>query len=257
MNVCVIQLKIDDGESKSERIGRVEGLLDSLNETDLIVLPELWNIGYFSFDRYIEEAEKIGGETISRMREKARELKTYLLAGSIIEREGNYCYNTSVFLNPSGETEAIYRKLHLWGHGSKEDKILSPGEKIVTSETDYGTVGISTCYDLRFPETYRKQVEKGAGIFLVSAAWPQPRIEDWELLNRTRALENQSFLISANSAGKNRGRTFLGRSKIIDPRGKVKISGGEGGEILRKKIDPKNIEDVRSSFPFLKDRRSG
>lgn len=120
MEVRIVQLEINDQESKGERISRVEAQLDNLHRVDLVVLPEIWNIGYFSFDKYKREAEKIEGETISRMATKAKELGVYLLAGSIVEKKRSHFYNTSVLLDPDGGLIATYRKIHLFGYGSEE-----------------------------------------------------------------------------------------------------------------------------------------
>lgn len=254
MEVRIIQLEIDDNESKKHRIARIEELLDSLQGADLIMLPEIWSIGYFSFDRYKAEAEKIGGETTHRMAKKAQELDSYLLAGSIVEEKGSSFYNTSLLFNPAGELIATYRKIHLFGYGSKEAEILSAGQEIIVTETDLGNVGLSTCYDLRFPELYRRQIDKGAEIFLITSAWPYPRIEHWLLLNRVRALENLSFLISANCVGENGGSSFLGRSSIIDPWGNTIAAGGDKEVIVSGKIDLNEVRQRRNSFPSLKDR---
>ena len=255
MRVSIIQLEIKDNLSKNQRITKVEKILDDLGNVDLVVLPELWNVGYFSFQNYRKEAEKIDGETISRMKRKAKEIKAYLMAGSIIEKSDNKLYNTSALLDPEGNLIASYRKIHLWGYGSDEEKILTSGNEIVTAETNFGTVGISTCYDLRFPEVYRKQVESGAEIFLISAAWPYPRVEHWLTLNYARALENICFLISSNCSGKNQNNKFLGRSCIIDSYGNTEVTAGEDGCIVRRNIDIGKIKRARDQFPFLKDRK--
>jgi predicted amidohydrolase len=221
---------------------------------DLILLPELWNIGFMSFGRYLTEAEDKGGPTLTGMRNLARELKIHLHTGSFVEQEAGKFYNSSYLLSPEGEMLANYRKLHLFGYNSKERQILSPGNTTTVIETALGTLGLTTCYDLRFPELFRRMVNQGAELFLVSSAWPYPRLEHWIMLNRVRALENQSFLVSANSAGFNEGTQFVGHSMIVDPWGIVLASAGDEEAIVRGEVDLKQVKSSRERFPALADR---
>jgi len=126
---------------------------------------------------------------------------------------------------------------------------------VVVAETEVGTFGLATCYDLRFPELFRRMVEKGAEVFLVCSAWPYPRLEHWILLNRVRALENQCFLVSSNSVGLNRGSQFVGHSMMVDPWGIILASGGDDEVIVRSEIDLKEVKSARERFPALADRQ--
>lgn len=120
--------------------------------------------------------------------------------------------------------------------------------------TPLGNFGLATCYDLRFPELFRRMVEKGAQVFLVCSAWPYPRLEHWIMLNRVRALENQCFLFSANSVGPNMGSVFVGHSMMVNPWGVILASGGDDEVILRTEVDLKEAESARTRFPALEDR---
>lgn len=261
MKVAIIQLAANDEVTKLQRIERAETLLDSIYTSDkrpqLVMLPEIWGSGFFSFDRYKAESELLTGETYQRLRPWAIRLKCYLLTGSFVERKEDNFYNTTLLVSPLGEIAAVYRKLHLFGYQSKEQKILTPGESAVTIQTEFGVWGLTTCYDLRFPELYRQMVDQGAEIFLVVSAWPLARLEHWTLFNRVRALENQAYLISCNSAGTNGGQAFAGHSMIVDPWGVPRLTGGEGEEILWGEIDRAKIKENRRMFPALKDRRIG
>lgn len=254
IKVASIQLQISDGESKEDRIARVERIVDDLGEVDLIVLPEIWNVGYFSFDAYEAESETLEGETLRRMAAKAREKNAYVMAGSIVEKTGDGLYNTSALFDRQGRLIATYRKIHLFGYGSAETKVLCPGREVVVAKTDLGNIGLSTCYDLRFPELYRQMVDKGAEIFLVASAWPYPRLEHWKTLNVVRAFENESYLISSNCVGTTRGKQFLGHSAIVDPWGTVIAGGGDFECVLKAEIDREMVERVRAEFPPLRDR---
>ena len=175
--------------------------------------------------------------------------------GSMVEKDDGHFYNTSILLNPAGEIAARYRKIHLFGYLSQESTILEPGEDIVVADTPWGKSGLSTCYDLRFPELYRRMVEKGATFFLVASAWPRVRLEAWRLFNRCRAHENLAFLISCNCAGANQGNTYAGHSMIVDPLGQIISEGAEEEAWISAEIDPRRVDAVRKEFPALEDRR--
>ena len=241
-------------ETKSERITRAEALLDQVKGADLVILPEIWNIGYFAFDLYAKESEPIDGETATRMSAKAKEHGFYLHTGSMVEKEGEKLHNTSLLFDPHGNLLARYRKIHLYGYGSKESQILSRGDEVVVVETPLGKMGMCTCYDLRFPELFRAMLDKGAELFLVTSGWPYPRLEHWLMFNRIRAIENTAFLVSSNGVGINRGVQFCGHSMIVDPWGVILASGGDEECILKVEIDIEKVSTVRREFPAVSDR---
>lgn len=254
MKIALIQLAINDGETKQERIMRVKGLLDQVRGAELVLLPETWNIGYFSFDVYREQSETLTGETVSFLSAKARELQAYIFGGSFVERDGDQLYNTAVLISPAGNILGAYRKIHLFGYGSEEQKVLFPGKEVVIVEAPFGKIGLSICYDIRFPELFRRLVDRGAEIILNCSAWPYPRVEHWLLLNRARAIENQCYFLSCCCAGASRGKAFIGRSQVIDPWGTVIASASERETILKVEIDPESVASAREEFTPLKDR---
>lgn len=253
LRVASIQLRIGD-ETKSERIRRAEALLDEAKGAHLVILPEIWNVGYFAFDRYAAEAEPLDGETATRMSAKAKEHGFYLHMGSLVERDGERLYNTSLLFDPSGNRVARYRKIHLYGFGSKEAQILTRGDEVVVVPTPVGKIGLCTCYDLRFPELFRAMLDRGAELFLVASGWPYPRLEHWLMFNRIRAIENSAFLISSNGVGTNRGVQFCGHSMVVDPWGVIVASGGDEECILKTEIDLEQVSAVRNCFPAVRDR---
>jgi len=246
---ALIQLE-PKGNSKEEFLTHALELIDRAGDADLILLPELWNVGYLKFERYRDEAEPLAGPTISALATKSKELTAYILAGSIVEREDGRLYNTSALISPAGEIVAAYRKVHLFGYRSREKEFLTPGERVVVAETELGTFGLSICYDLRFPELYRAQVDREAQILLAVASWPATRIGHWRLLCRARALENQSFLLSCNACGSPYG----GHSMVIGPTGEILEEAGEGEEILRVELALEEVTRARAEFPALRDR---
>lgn len=254
IKVASLQLKITDDQTKEERLAYAQKQMDKVRDADLILLPEIWNIGYFSFDQYESQSETLDGPTVNAMAEKAREINAYVFAGSFVEKDGKKLYNTSVMLDKKGKILSTYRKMHLFGYGSAEAELLTPGSEIVTIKTEIGNLGLSTCYDLRFPELYRRMMERGAEIFLVTAGWPFLRVANWVALNQVRALENICYLISCNCSGINRGKQFLGHSMVVDPWGVVIAGSAEEERIVTAEIDPSLVHKIRDDFPPLRDR---
>lgn len=253
MKITSIQLAMAD-KPKNQNIEHALSLIDQAPTSDLILLPEIWTCGFFSFDRYRSESEPLDGPAVNTFREKARERRCHILMGSVVEREGENLYNTCLLLDPRGSIVAHYRKIHLFGYQSDESKILTAGKEIVVTDTPWGKSGFSTCYDLRFPELYRNMVTQGAKFFLIPSAWPHVRLEAWKLFNRARAHENLAYLISCNCAGKNQDKQYAGHSMIIDPLGSIIAEGGEQEEFVSAEIDPNFVDSVREEFCFLNDR---
>ncbi|MFU8793931.1 MAG: carbon-nitrogen family hydrolase [Dethiobacteria bacterium] len=255
----LIQLDLSDNETRSDRFEQVEEYLKKIAESDdiplIVILPEIWATGFFNFDRYHKESEHLQGETYSRLAPWAEKIGCYILGGSIIEQDGTDYYNTSILINPNGSLAGCYRKIHLFGYQSEESELLNPGSDLYIMKSSYGTWGFSTCYDLRFPELYRKLISAGVDTLFVIAAWPKARLEHWILLNCTRALENLCNLIACNCAGSLRGTALGGNSLVIDPWGNIIAQGGESGELLIAEIDPGLPAAVRAKFPALSDRR--
>jgi predicted amidohydrolase len=253
LNIAAVQLAVADG-GKSANLARAVELVREAEGADLVILPELWNIGFLSFDQYISEAEDQDGPTLASLRDLARELNAYLHTGSFVEKDQDRFYNSSYLLSPKGEILANYRKVHLFGYESEEPQILTPGDRLTVADVPFGKVGLATCYDLRFPEMFRKMVDMGVELFLVCSAWPSPRLEHWIMLNRVRALENQAILVAANSVGESRGGTFVGHSMIVDPWGVVLVSGGDQEGVITASIDLAEVGRARAKFPVLSDR---
>lgn len=254
MRVASIMMRMDDNESKRERISHAEKLINKAVGADLILLPELWNIGFFSFDKYHSESEPIDGETVSRMREKAREVKAYIYPGSFVEKRGDYYYNTGVFINPNGEIIARYSKMHLFGYKSQEGQLLRPGNEIVAVSTEHGAIGLSICYDIKFPELYRKLVDDGAEILLCVLGWAYPRLEQWLTTQHVRAYENVSYFVTCNCTGFNRGNQYMGHAMIVDPWGATVAGGGDEEYIVTADIDVEFVRQTRKEFPALAHR---
>jgi len=253
IRVASIQMSMDDG-GKAANLQRAAALIDEVDGADLILLPEIWNVGYFAFEDYRTESESLSGTTVSMLREKAAAKGCFLFGGSIVEEEDGDYYNTSVLIDRNGGIAGTYRKIHLFGYQSEEARLLTRGTTPTVVDTELGRFGLSTCYDLRFPELYRQMAVMGAEVFLVASAWPYPRLEAWLMFNRIRALENQIFLVSSNCTGSNRGKAFAGHSTVADPWGTPLAAGGDGECIVRAELDVGKIPDIRTVFSAFNDR---
>lgn len=274
MRLACCQLEIEAGE----RERNVERALDAIetaanDAADLVCLPEIFTIGYFEFSEYERGAESLSGPTLSQLAAAAREYDIGIVAGSIVEdleassRDGfetpadRGLANTSVFFDRDGKRRAVYRKRHLFGYESEEAELLVPGDSLTTADFEEFTLGMTTCYDLRFPECYRALAEAGATLILVPSAWPYPRVDHWETLQRARAIENQLFVATCNGSGVFRDATLCGRSAITDPWGeslaepRASEHADDEPATVTADIDPERVLSVREEFPAFRDRR--
>lgn len=175
--------------------------------------------------------------------------------GSMLESdEHNHVYNTSLLIDKRGAIVGRYRKIHLFSFRSKERRSLVPGKEVTVVPTELGNIGLSICYDLRFPELYRALIKKGAEIIVCPAAWPYPRTEHWITLNRARAIEEQCYFVGCNQVGAPVPHyVFFGHSMITDPWGNVVVSGGAVEGIITATIDVAVVHRIREEYRFLND----
>ncbi len=256
LKVALLQVASPATETVAGRRERVGHMVAAAKGADLVVLPELWGVGYFAFDRYSELSEPMDGDIVSAGREWARQLGCYLHLGSFVERgPDNRLYNTAVLIDSAGEIAHAYRKIHVFGYRSREAELLTPGSDIAVVHTSLGAVGATTCYDLRFPELWRALIDAGAHIVIVPAAWPAARLEHWRLFTSCRAVEEQILLISCNAVGEQNGVALGGHSRIVDPWGLVLTEAEDAEGITWCDVDPAVVARVRNEFPVLRDRR--
>ncbi|MFD9004871.1 carbon-nitrogen family hydrolase [Streptomyces sp. NPDC059582] len=259
MRASLIQITVDEGESVASRRARVAALVrDQAGVADLVMLPELWTTGAFAYERFADEAEPLEGPTYEAMAKAASDAGVWLHAGSIPERDPEGpLYNTSLLFSPSGDLAAAYRKIHRFGFDQGEAVLMGAGTELVTARLSGTTVGLATCYDLRFPELFRGLVDAGAEVLLLPAGWPERRRAHWTLLARARAVENQAFVLACGTAGTHAGVPQAGHSIVVDPWGEVLAESGPDEEILTVEFDPAEVATTREKFPALKDRVLG
>ena len=231
---------------------------------NLVVLPEKWLV-LGSPDDLRAGAQPLDGPAVAWARETARELGIDLVAGSISERveDGERLRNTSLHVGPDGAVKAVYRKIHMFdvvvdGREYRESAAEEPGDEIVTSATAGGVgLGMSICYDLRFPELYRARAQRGARILVVPAAFTLATTRDhWEVLVRARAIEQQAFVIAANQIGAHpAGMRSGGRSLIVDPWGVVLATAPDRVGHVVADLDLDAQDRIRRDLPSLANAR--
>jgi len=264
MRAAAVQLNstadLDRNLEQADRFTRAA----AADGAQLVVLPEKWS-ALGRGDVLHAGAQPLDGPAIRWARSVARELAIDLVAGSIAERlEGaQRLRNTSVHVGPDGDVHATYRKVHMFdvvveGTVYRESEHEDPGDEVVLSATAGGLeLGLSICYDIRFPELYRILALRGARIFSVPAAFTVPTTRDhWEILLRARAIENQAFVVAANQIGEfEPGRASGGRSMIVDPWGLVlALAADRPGHIVAD-LDLPAQARIRSELPALANRR--
>jgi len=231
---------------------------------ELVVLPEKWSV-LGTDEQMVAGAQPLDGECIGWARRAARELGIELVAGSIVERVAGQekCSNTSVHIGPDGEIRATYRKVHMFdvevdGVVYAESDNEQAGDEVVLSELATGTrLGMTVCYDLRFPELYRALAVGGAEVIVVPSAFTLATTRDhWEVLIRARAIENQCFVIAPNQIGAHPpGHRSGGRSLIVDPWGVVLAAAPDVETAIVAELDFSTLEGVRRRIPALSHRR--
>lgn len=229
---------------------------------ELIVLPEKFNL-LGRHEAYLAGAETLEGPTVAWARDLARELRIDLVAGSIVERREGHekLGNTSVHVGPDGELRGVYRKVHMFdvtvaGKEYRESASQEAGDQVVTSEADGARLGLSVCYDLRFPELFRILAIRGARIVTLPAAFTKVTGEaHWDVLVRARAIENQAFVVAADQIGRHPpDNESFGGSQIVDPWGEVLARAVDEECFVVADLDLFRQDEVRETLPSLANR---
>ncbi|MFE2459897.1 carbon-nitrogen family hydrolase [Streptomyces sp. NPDC059402] len=259
MRASLIQIAVNEDETVEARRLRAAALVREQAGADLVVLPELWTTGAFAFEEFDAAAEPLRGPTYEAMAKAASDAGVWLHAGSVPERGADgRLYNTSLVFSPAGDLAASYRKIHRFGFDKGEAVLMGAGREPVTVRVPgTTTLGVATCYDLRFPELFRALVDAGAEILVVPAGWPERRRSHWTLLAQARAVENQTFVLACGTAGTHAGVPQAGHSIVVDPWGEVLAEAGADEEVLTVDFDPAKVARTREQFPALKDRVLG
>jgi predicted amidohydrolase len=263
--VRVAAVQLNSTGDKGRNLAGAERLVRAAaaDRAELVALPEKWNL-LGPGEEMAAGAEPLDGPSLAAARGWARELGIHLLAGSIAERGEDKAFNTSVLIGPGGEDVAVYRKIHMFdveagGVEYRESEHEEAGSEIVTAPLGDLTVGLSVCYDLRFPELYRILAVRGARLIAVPSAFTLATGRDhWEVLLRARAIENQAFVLAPNQVGEAPPHySSFGHSAIVDPWGAVLATAPDEECFVAADLDLAAQDQVRESLPSLANRRPG
>ncbi len=255
INISAIQMcaKIGDKQSNFEKVYQ---LCNKIDKTDIIVLPEVWSVGW-ACNEFQKNAENLySSETINFLSQLAKEKNAHIIGGSFITKdtENNY-FNTCPVINRNGNLIATYDKNHLYSYyGCSEGEFITQGNHPTMVNLDNIKVGLSICYDIRFPEIYRAYRKAEADIIVNCAAWASTKPIPWEMMTKSRAIENQTYMVAVNQFGEMRNNEFnLGHSRIIDYNGNVlsELLTGEG--IIQSQINVEEMYKFREKCTILND----
>lgn len=261
--VAVVQM--DSRNDKGENLKAACHYIDeaAAEGAKLVSFPEVMNL----VGENVGEGgkhEPVPGYTTSILMEKAKEHHIYIHSGSFCEEieDEERAYNTSVIINPDGEIIAKYRKLHTFdvtlpdGTVCDESARVRPGDGIVTVDTELGKMGMSICYDIRFPELYRIMALEGAQVIFTPASFTMPTGKDhWETILRTRAIENGCYIVASDQIGQKARFVAYGNSMVVDPWGTVVSRSKDQPGVIYAEIDLDYLDSVRQKLPCLKNRR--
>lgn len=237
-------------EDKEANKNKILSILQSPKEKfDLLILPEMSLTGFSMNASTL--AESINGETFRFFSELAIEKSIEVFVG-IIEKSKSKPFNSLLHINSKGKLIKLYRKIHPFSFAN-EDKYFSAGKKPAISKVKNFKVGLSICYDLRFPELYRKYAKKKVHLIVDIANWPDTRIEHWRSLLKARAIENQCYVIGVNRVGRDIKLNYNGYSSIFDPIGQEILSVIDQEGLFISDIDKNFVNEVRNKLPFLED----
>ena len=263
IRIALCQMNVVD--NKEENLNKASLMIaESVNENaDFIVLPEMFNCPY-SNDKFIEYCEKEkDSPTLTRISALAREHEVYILAGSIPEKEKEKLFNTSYLFDKDGNIIAKHRKMHLFDIDVKdritfkESDVLTAGNDFTIADTEFGKIGIGICYDIRFPELARIMVENGALILFYPGAFNMTTgPAHWELLFKSRALDNQVYCVGvAPALNEDASYQSFGHSIITNPWGDIIAEADTKEELIIGEIDLSEIKKIREELPLLKNKR--
>lgn len=254
LTVSLIQMDIRKGDPHANW-AHVQAMVAEAAQrgAELVVLPELWDAGA-AYDVCSEIASPLDGGLFAQLAELAQQHNVHI-TGSLFENHEGRIYNTLAVVSPDEGVIGAYRKIHLFPL-MDEDKWLAAGSEPLTLDLPWGRTAFAICYDLRFPELFRRYADSNAEIVIVPAEWPHPRLMHYRTMVRARAIENQFYMVAVNRAGKDEdGTHFFGHSCVIDPWGEIVVEAGETTSHLTVTIDLEMVQRVREQLPVLQDRR--
>jgi len=239
-------------ESKEKSIEVLDNLLNSVDkDTSVLVFPEMTLTGFTMESK--KNSEEIDGIGFQYFMNLANKLKVDIFAG-IIKKENHNYFNSLIHYDNKGLIKAVYNKIHPFSF-AKEDEFYSAGKEVVLTKLNNYKIGLTICYDLRFPELYRLYAKENVDLIINIANWPTKRVEHWKHLLKARAIENQCFIIGVNRVGKDASNEYNGFSGIFDPMGNELTLVENESKIIQEEINLDDTKTTRERFHFLDDMK--
>lgn len=255
ITVSLIQMDVKTAQVE-ENLCKAARLMEKAVKrgSHFIVLPEMWATG-FAYENLSSITKNYFDEIMSFMTGHARESRSYIVGGSVPENIDGKIFNTCFVVSPDGKVSGKYSKVHAFSPFG-EDRHFASGKAPSPVKTDHAKIGVSICYDLRFPELARKLSLEGMEILFLPAQFPTVREVHWNILLQARAVENAVFACGCNRVGHDRKHEYGGSSQIVDPWGNIIEKGScDKEEVVTAAIDLKRIAEAREAIPVYKDRR--
>jgi len=248
MKIALVQYS-PSWEDKESNRKKILSLIEGVEGIELFIFPEMTLTGFTMKSK--EMSETIQGESFRFFSSIAKEKSANIFAG-IIERRNNLTYNTLIHIKSDGNLVKLYRKIHPFSYSGENDNYYA-GSKPAYTKIKSWKIGLTICYDLRFPELYRKYGKKRAHLIVNIANWPDTRIEHWRTLLKARAIENQCYVAGVNRVGKDPKLNYIGFSSVFDPMGKELAAVENEEKVIVVELDKNYVSEVREKFPFLDD----
>lgn len=252
-NILSVQINPKLGKKQSN-LDKVKYFIEKNADLkpDLIIMPEFFNTGIVHSE--LDEFAEVDGssETVEFLSKLAKRYKTYICCGAIFEKDGDKIYNTSFLLDRNGDVVAKYRKIHLFNYmGGNEGLRITEGKDLVVVDTELGKIGMSICWDIRYPMMFHDLMKQGAEIIICPAAMCQPFQQEWFTLNQARAMDNAVYFVSSTMVGAQgvSGFVGVGHSMIVNPNGEILATAGSTEGCAFAKIDMNALHKLRKAFP--------
>lgn len=255
MKIALIQMESAAGDVEKNIHRGFELMEEAACQSDVLVLPELWTLGY-NFHNFQDHVLDLSDGLIGRLSSLAAFHHVTLAAGTLPIREGSVVRNTGLLFGPDGCIQAKYSKRHLF-QGYLEGQLMAPGKDLMHTSIHGVQTGMAVCYEFYFPKMWRKMAKAGTTLVLAPASWPANHLLQWRVLSRARAIENGICICAVNMAGNYHGMQLGGHSLFIDPLGQIQVEGGMGEEILYAEYDEKKYKDLGNYLSVVSGRKYG
>lgn len=253
MRIALIQMNVKSGDKDHNIEHAFELLGQAVSHSDILILPELWTIGY-DFHDFGEKVTRLGDPLIQRLSSFAAYHRVTLEAGTLPVKKDGAVKNTGLIFGPDGRILAHYSKRHLF-YGYREAQLMKPGTHRLKTNIRGVEVGMAVCYELYFPKLWRKMAKSGVTLVMAPASWPAVHVKRWQILTRARAVENGMCIAAVNMVGSYHGIRLGGHSCFIDPLGEAQVEGDFDEHIYYAFYDEEKYRDLGKQLAVISETK--